>query len=545
MRLPRHSIQPTGDYPMGIPHPRFFWLMALAALLAAIALPAWSSAAYPGVPITAAGPMPNSPGVPPVIANCRVDCAVLGPRLSAYFGAAYECELTAQVSDPNGLSDIILVSATAPDGPIYKLYDNGAYGDMTPGDGIFQYRRLTQTPAAPGAYFFFSQDTKGLTDSIWNTFAPEAALPFPSVPTPVSPTHGATIQTTTPLLTWQASSNASGGYDVWVWDALPAGIDWSLSHLVWYANDLTTTSAAVPAGVLQSGRNYFWWVVARNLDPVEGNARAAMEYASFTVDTRGAISGQVRASGTGASIAGARVEAYLGDQLMASALTGANGVYTIGGLQSGQYVVAARKQGYVSQARTGIGVTDGQTSFVNFNLAISGRLKGQVLDRLTGAAIIGATVSARSGGVVRATGLTVAPYGIYEIDSDLPAGFYSLNASKAGYLDQGKTGISVIAGATTYVNFRLTPPPMLKGQVRDRVTGAPIIGASVSAYLGGDLQGSATTTAPWGIYEIYGDLPQGIYSLNASAAGYTDQSKIGIAVSPGTTTYVNFNLQPQ
>ena len=525
-------------------HPLLVALIATAAaaFAAADALPAWSSVTYPGGLATAGGPMPNSPGSPPVIVDRRVDCAVFGPRLSAHFGAAYDCEITAQVSDPNGLSDIILVTATAPDGPIYKLYDNGAYGDMTPGDGIFQYRRLAPAPAAPGDYFFFADDTTARTDSTWDTFAPESALPFPSLPTPLSPFHGAIVQTTTPVLTWQSSSNASGGYEVWIWDTLPVGIDWSWSHVVWYATGLTDAAAPVPAGILQSGDTYYWWVVARNVDPVEGNARAAAEYASFTVDAAGAISGQVRVNGTGASIGDAVVEAYLGEQLASSARTGADGVYTIGGLLGGQYVVVARKQGYVSKTKTGIAVTYGRTSFANFNLPISGRLKGQVLDRLTGGPIIGATVSARSGGVIRATTVTVAPYGIYEIGSDLPAGIYSLNASKAGYLDQGKTGISILEGATTYVNFRLTPPPRLKGQVRDRVTGAPIVGATVAAYISGALRGSATTTSPWGVYEIYGNLPAGTYSMLCAKADYTDQGKTNIIVTTGATTYVNFNL---
>jgi len=520
-------------------------LLVVAAVASIDAGPASSSVTRAGGLTSASAPAPNSPSGPPVIVNRRVDCAVLGPRLSAYFGAAYDCEITAQVSDPNGLSDIILVTASAPDGPIYKLYDNGAYGDMTPGDGIFQYRRLAPAPAAPGDYFFFADDTKALTDTDWDTLYPESELPFPSLPTPLSPLHGATIQTATPLLTWQGSSNASGGYEVWIWDALPVGIDWSWSHVVWYASDLTNTSVVVPAGILQPGPTYYWWVVARNEDPVEGNSRVAAEYASFTVDMSGAICGQVRVSGTGASIGDALVEAYSGEQLMGSAETGADGVYTIGGLLGGQYVVVARKQGYVSQSKTGIVVTYGQTSFANFNLPISGRLKGQVINRLTGAPIIGATVSARSGGVIRATTLSVAPYGIYEIRSDLPAGIYSLNASKAAYVNQGKTGISVVAGATTYVNFRLTPPPRLKGQVRNMVTGAPIVGATVTAYLGGVLQGTATTTSPWGIYEIYGDLPAGNYSMTASKAGCIGQAKTGVTVTTGATAYVNFNLQPQ
>ena len=61
------------------------------------------------------------------------------------------------------------------------------------------------------------------------------------------------------------------------------------------------------------------------------------------------------------------------------------------------------------------------------------------------------------GGIVRATGVTVAPYGIYEIASDLAAGTYSVLCQKSGYRDFGRIGIVVTSGATTYVNFGLQP----------------------------------------------------------------------------------------
>jgi hypothetical protein len=39
--------------------------------------------------------------------------------------------------------------------------------------------------------------------------------------------------------------------------------------------------------------------------------------------------------------------------------------------------------------------------------------------------------------------------------------------------------------------------------------------------------------------------PAGTYSLLCQAPGYADQGKIGIAVTAGAMTYVNFNLQAQ
>jgi hypothetical protein len=113
----------------------------------------------------------------------------------------------------------------------------------------------------------------------------------------------------------------------------------------------------------------------------------------------------------------------------------------------GDYAYVASKQGYVTQTKANVVVTSGQTTYVNFNLEVSGKLKGQVTEQGTGIAIIGATVSARTGGVVRAVGTTAGPYGMYEISSDLPAGTYTMLCTKAGYQDS--------SGATTYVDSPL------------------------------------------------------------------------------------------
>jgi len=167
------------------------------------------------------------------------------------------------------------------------------------------------------------------------------------------------------------------------------------------------------------------------------------------------IKGQVKQAGTTTAIAGATVAAYQADVLKATATTSASGVYEIGGLAAGSYTVIASKVGYVKQKKLNIAVSGGSIAYVNFNLAVSGKLKGQVKDKVSGLPIVGATIVARSGGVVVASGVTTSPYGIYEIASDLPAGTYVVGASKTGYLGQTRKDIVVTAGATTYVNFSL------------------------------------------------------------------------------------------
>jgi hypothetical protein len=62
-------------------------------------------------------------------------------------------------------------------------------------------------------------------------------------------------------------------------------------------------------------------------------------------------------------------------------------------------------------------------------------------------------VTARSNGIMWAVATTAAPWGVYEIDSDLPAGTYVLHATAAGHSAQVEKDIAVNSGTTTYVNF--------------------------------------------------------------------------------------------
>jgi len=296
--------------------------------------------------------------------------------------------------------------------------------------------------------------------------------------------------------------------------------------------------------ISSDGRSVAFCSEASNLVPQDTNGAWDVFVASNDLFEPGRLSGQVRVLGTNTNLAGATVAAYLGSSSTpsATAIADANGIYEISGLGTGTYTVVASMSGYVRQTKPGIAVTAGAATYVNFGLAVSGKLKGQVLDKMSGTPIVGATIIARTGGVVWATGVTTAPYGIYEITSDLPAGTYSLLAAKTGYQDQGKVGVVVSSGATTYVNFFLNKV-CLMGQVRQAGTSTNLAGATVAAYVGSATTPSATATADAnGIYQI-GGLTTGTYTVIASKSGYVKQTKPGIVVTAGVTSYVNFNLQ--
>jgi hypothetical protein len=254
----------------------------------------------------------------------------------------------------------------------------------------------------------------------------------------------------------------------------------------------------------------------------------------------GEINGRVTAAGTGAGIEGATVEARRGATLTGSATTDSNGDYRLASLPPGTYSVTALKNGYVRRTKTGLVLDAGATITANFTLNVSGLIAGQVREMGTTVNIPGATISAYLNGVLQITG-TANYRGIYLLPADLPGGEYVVTAVKYGYTQQTKAHISVTVGQTSYVNFQLSPIPIMKGQVKND-SGDPVVGAVVAVYNGSTWVRSTLTQAPYGVYEFGPELPPGTYTVIASKAGYASQAKWNITVAAGSSTYLNFVL---
>ena len=159
----------------------------------------------------------------------------------------------------------------------------------------------------------------------------------------------------------------------------------------------------------------------------------------------GNIAGTVTDASTGDPIAGATVTAD-GN----SATTDANGAYTINNVSPGDYTVTASAAKYVEQSKT-VTVTAGTTTTLNFELIpMNGTISGIVTDSSTGDPISGATVTADGMSAITNSS------GHYTI-SDVPAGTYTVTVSADGYKSSSQTDITVVAEATTTVNFELTP----------------------------------------------------------------------------------------
>ena len=245
----------------------------------------------------------------------------------------------------------------------------------------------------------------------------------------------------------------------------------------------------------------------------------------------GSISGFVR-DNVGQPISQASVTTNVGGY---STLSNPDGSYTLSEVLPGVYNVTASKVGYQSQTVLDVQVSADQTATVNFNLTPipPGAISGYVKDT-GGNPISGATVSTNTGGYSTTSGAN----GGYSL-SVLP-GTYNVTASKSGYQSQTQNNVSVSSGATTTVNFNLSPVTYgtISGYVRN-TSGTAISGATVSTNTGG----YSTTSGSDGGYTL-SNVAAGTYNVTASKTGYQSQTQNNISVTAGQTTACNFNLAP-
>lgn len=171
------------------------------------------------------------------------------------------------------------------------------------------------------------------------------------------------------------------------------------------------------------------------------------------VEGSGWIVGYVKTPG-GLPIIGATVAAGAAAQE-----TNATGAYEIN-IAAGTYSVNASKSGYTSASEE-VTVAEDATVWQNFTLsATSGGIKGHVFNYETGTAISGAAVKVSVGGQVKS--FTSNATGYFEFN-DLPAGVYSVNATKSGFY-VNTTNVTVVAGETANAMIYLEPVPAAESE---------------------------------------------------------------------------------
>ncbi len=156
---------------------------------------------------------------------------------------------------------------------------------------------------------------------------------------------------------------------------------------------------------------------------------------------------------------------------------------------------------------------------------------GQVVDQKTATALGGATVSLS--GAATAT-ITTSSDGRFSL-SNLTAGSYALQVSKAGYVSYTNTyqlNAGQVLDVSTIILSQLQATGIVRGQVIAATTGKPLSGVIVLLNGGA----ASVTTDANGLYEFVPVAP-GVVTLNANILGYTSVSGSGNLLAGQTLVF--------
>jgi len=282
----------------------------------------------------------------------------------------------------------------------------------------------------------------------------------------------------------------------------------------------------------------------------------------FSLASEGSISGRVIADGTGLPIGGVLV--YADGTVLGSAVTQANGDYTISSLLPGDYKVYT--ESYTDYPREYyndkhdwdsadlVTVTSGiDTSGIDFALAVCCSISGRVIADDTGLPISGVLVSAD--GTVLGSAVTQAN-GDYTITSLFPGDYKVYTESFTNYPREYYNDkydwdsadlVTVTSGIDTIgIDFALAACCSISGRVIADDTGLPIAGVSVNAYGGSyfsavtDENGNYTISdiLP-GDYRVYADSYDNYLGEFHDNQYYWDSASI-ITITAGKV--INFGL---
>jgi hypothetical protein len=254
----------------------------------------------------------------------------------------------------------------------------------------------------------------------------------------------------------------------------------------------------------------------------------------------GAVTGTVRAAGTGRPLAGATVRAVHEGVLAAEGVTDAAGRYLLEGLAAGWYMVTASHEHHQSSS-VGAAVRPGQTTTVDFTLqADPATIQGTVTEAAgpgapaDGGPIVGATVSLHdSAGLLVGQTVTGAD-GTYCFQGVAP-GSYLVTVRAAGFGVQAK-GAFPAAGEEVTVDFSLTGG-RLCGRVTDAATAARVVVMDQAG-----IHVTTVLTDGAGRYQVEG-LAAGSYTLLFQAVDFRSE-RTGVSLDPGDAVVVDQALEP-
>src|SRR2546422_4683636 len=118
----------------------------------------------------------------------------------------------------------------------------------------------------------------------------------------------------------------------------------------------------------------------------------------------------------------------------------------------------------------------------------------------------------------------------------IPAtGTYSVSASAPLHNASTRSGVTVTAAATTWVNFTLAfTAGWITGTVTRAAGGTPLAAVGITVLTGSGTSVAATSTNSQGKYNV--SVADGTYTVKATSGAYSIQSKTGIVVNGGQPT---------
>ena len=244
---------------------------------------------------------------------------------------------------------------------------------------------------------------------------------------------------------------------------------------------------------------------------------------NFALTPAGSVSGTLTDASTGAAVSGATVSV----PGLASVTTNSAGAYSLSNVANGSQTVTVTDTNYYVTSSATVTVTANNTTTENFALTPVGNVSGTVTNLATGAAIVGATVSAPG---VTSVISTSTGYSL----PNVPRGS-TVTVTTSGYAN-ATAAPAITAGQTTTWNFLLTPLGIVSGKVTSAGTGAAISGATVSA------PGvSSVTTGSTGTYSL-SNVPYATL-VTVTANGFANATATP-PITAGQTIVQNFELQP-
>jgi len=204
------------------------------------------------------------------------------------------------------------------------------------------------------------------------------------------------------------------------------------------------TLTSVPAGTVQLVASATGFQTVTQNVTVTGGATSTANFTLTAQGTTGTVTGKVTNISNGAALSGATVSWSGG-----STTTNASGIYTFTNVPTGGRNFTASKTGYLNRT-LGTTVNANATSTLNIPISVAGHITAKVLSP-SGAAVAGATVTIKGGGIATTVTGTTGTTGLFTTPW-IPVGTYTVTITKTGHATQTKTG-TLSSGVTTTITF--------------------------------------------------------------------------------------------